>query len=115
MFCTIYRLYKNAVRLPPDVAKAGGVAGWLRVANRGSSSCQHELFANLYKDSGCRGDALLPELRCPTLKLIKGGVLLSGLEVCGYQAHQHQRWWCVPGHLDDLSLAEGAQHPLTKE
>ena len=96
VFCMVHRLYRDAVRLPPDEARAGGVPGWLYVNHRGSSSPSHVLVARLYPDQVAAGESLLPELEHVQLKLVQNGLVLMGLEAAGYHQTRHQRWWCVP-------------------
>jgi hypothetical protein len=101
VFCTVYRLYRRAERLPPEVARAGGVFGWLLVTHRGELAPQHELVARLYPSPKAEVESLIPELWYPSVKLIKEGVLLCGHEANGLSPKLHQRWWCVPGPMDD--------------
>ncbi|MBT2303996.1 hypothetical protein J7E70_26505 [Variovorax paradoxus] len=100
MFCTVYRLYRHAERMPPEMARAGGVFGWLLITHRGTLSPQHELVARLYPTPKTEVELLIPELWFPTLKLVKEGILIAGHEA-GPTAKVHQRWWCVPGPMDD--------------
>lgn len=101
VFCTVYRLYRHTERLPPELARAGGVFGWLLVTHRGKLSPRHELVARLYPTPKIEVQSLLPELWYPQLKLVKEGILIAGHEVAGLNERAHQRWWCVPGPMDD--------------
>lgn len=83
------------------MARAGGVFGWLLVTHRGTLSPQHELVARLYPSPKVEVESLLPELWYPQIKLIKEGILLCGHEAAGLNQRIHQRWWCVPGPMDD--------------
>lgn len=100
VFCTVYRIFRDGQRMPPDVIEAGGVDGWLTLANRGPMSSP-ELFARLFKAEGLHRagiDEILPVLKLPTLKRIdKGGMMLSGLEDGPrYGQMSPQKWWVVP-------------------
>lgn len=105
MFCTVYRLYHRGERLPPEEARSGGVFGWLLVTHRGALSPKHELVARLYPSHRVEVESLIPELWYPSIKLIKEGVLLCGHEANGQHTKHHQRWWCVPGPMDDGGTA----------
>lgn len=106
MFCTVYRLYRHAVRLPPEEARANGVFGWMLITHRGELSPQHELVARLYRTPKVEVQSLIPELWYPTIKLVKEGILIAGHEASGLNQTVHQRWWCVPGPRDDGGRAE---------
>lgn len=101
MFCTVYQLYRDGVRLPREEIKAGGVTGWLTLGNRGPMSPSHVLYARLFPVDGERRqelDELIPVLAGPKIKLIKGGgMLLTGSEDRLYwQPLARQSWWVVP-------------------
>lgn len=100
MFCTVYQLYRDGVRLPPEEIKAGGVVGWLTLGTRGPMATPDRYARLLPVEEAQRvgHDELIRGMRHPELKLIKGGgMLLDGVEDRFYwEPRANQKWWVVP-------------------
>ena len=97
MFCTVYPLKHNGVRLPKEEARAEGMHGWLYVGKAGPNA-PPEIHAWLMAAPGSPVGVhdLLPQLRHAQLVLVKGGgMLLKGHDsTCTYPTSQN--WWVVP-------------------
>ncbi|MGE4240330.1 MAG: hypothetical protein AB7E83_07715 [Ramlibacter sp.] len=93
LFCDVYPLRRDGVKLPAEAVQAGKRAGWLRLARPRMGPPIHEATLT---DDGRR--ELLIRLTCVTvLKIDKGGILLTGFLDNGRSAHPvRQSWWCVP-------------------
>ena len=98
MWCTIYQLYSDGVRLPPEFAKANGICGWpymhSKLPKAGMPLCRAHLLHQ--PDAPTLQELIKPLAHCH-LKLIKGGgIRLSGQEWNVDHLHIRQSWWCVP-------------------
>lgn len=47
---------------------------------------------------------VIPTLQHAQLVKVDNGIMLRGLEDGGYQKHQRQTWWVLPGVMDDLTV-----------
>lgn len=94
VFCTVYLLRENGVRLSPDEIKArGGVAGFLVFGQR---PVVPEMIANLHPKQG-DVQQLLPQLECAEVVKVRDGLMVRGLLVNWKDySSVRQSWWCVP-------------------
>lgn len=106
MWCTIYRLYKDGQRLPPEVAQANGAYGWLymysKLPGTGMPTCQAYLLKEPGAHPGIK-DVIEPLKCCSLAAIDKGSMRLNGSDT--YTQHFiRQAWLCVPGERVDASL-----------
>ena len=98
MYCTVYRLYDGqGNRLQNDVAKANGQPGWLVYRLRrpitGEPLC-HALL--LPKEGAPDQSAVLPPLNHAHLRMLHGGMRLTGQDFDAHHRYLKQAWWVVP-------------------
>ena len=98
MYCTVYRLYDGqGNRLQNDVAKAKGQCGWLvyRLQRPGTGEPFHHALL-LPKEGASDSAAVLPQLNHTRLRMLHGGMRLTGQEFDPQHRYLKQAWWVVP-------------------
>lgn len=98
MYCTVYRLYDGqGNRLPNDVAKANGQTGWLVYRLKRPSTGEPFRHALLLTKEGAHDHSeVLPTLNNAELRVLQGGLRLTGQEFDAGHRHLKQAWWVVP-------------------
>lgn len=93
----LYRLRRWGEKLPDDEVKARPQAGRLVFGKIPGTS---QNWARLMD-----GGRELDQLRTVTILQIDGGVLLSGWEQHPGRGPTRQTWYCLPGLMDDMTMA----------
>lgn len=98
MYCTVYRLYDGqGNRLQNEVARANGQSGWLVYRLRRPSTGEplhHALL--LPKEGAPDQSAVLPPLNHARLRMLQGGMRLTGQDFDPLHRYLKQAWWVVP-------------------
>lgn len=99
MWCTIYQLYKDGQRLPPEVAQASGAYGWLYMYSKLPGTGMPKNQAHLLPEPGAPPgikDVIEPLNCCNLVAIDKGSMRLNGSRTYT-QSFIRQAWLCVPG------------------
>ena len=99
MWCTIYQLYKDGQRLPPEVAQANGAYGWLYMYSKVPGTGMPKNKAYLLPEPGAHPgikDVIEPLSCCILVAIDKGSMRLNGSRT-NTQRFIRQAWICVPG------------------
>ena len=98
MYCTVYRLYDGqGNRLQNDVAKANGQPGWLVYRLKRPQTGEpfrHALL--LPKEGASDHSTVLPPLENAELRVLQGGMRLTGKDFDAHHRYLKQAWWVVP-------------------
>ncbi len=98
MYCTVYRLYDGqGNRLQNEVAKASGKPGWLVYRLKRPTTGEpfrHALL--LHKEGAPDHSEVLPPLNNAELRMLHGGMRLTGQEFDAHHRYLKQAWWVVP-------------------
>ena len=105
MWCTVYQLYEDGQRLPPEIAQASAAYGWLymysKLPGTGMPKNQAHLLSDPSAPPGIKD--VIEALNCCNLVAIdKGGRRLNGCRTYT-QSFIRQAWLCVPGERVDAS------------
>lgn len=95
MQCTLYVLRETGEKLPVEHVRTNGRRGWIEVDRFRYGPVLSARFFRSKPEPALRYNELL-ELDCLELKIVRGGILLSGLEKIGDHKHARQTWWIVP-------------------
>lgn len=98
MYCDVYLLRRQGVKLSKDDVSASKTNGWLCYATLGPLA-PPDRHAFLLKDHNGRVgfDEVLPRLLNARLRAISGGILLQGSVQPGFTGpYYRQAWWVVP-------------------
>ncbi len=98
MYCNVYRLYDGqGKRLQNEVARANGQRGWLvyRLKRPGTGEPLHHALL-LPKEGAPDHSALLPPLNHAHLRMLHGGMRLTGQDFDADHRYLKQAWWAVP-------------------
>lgn len=98
MHCTVYRLYDGqGNRLQNEVAKATKQSGWLVYRLKrpitGEPLC-HALL--LPKEGAPDHTAVLQPLWHAKIRVLQGGMRLTGQDFDAHHRYLKQAWWVVP-------------------
>ncbi|MCE1193302.1 MAG: hypothetical protein LWW96_14240 [Acidovorax sp.] len=98
MYCTVYRLYDGqGNRLHNDVAKANGQTGWLVYRLKRPQNGQPFRHALLLPKEGAPDHpAVLPTLEHAQLRMLQGGMRLTGQDFDAHHRYLKQAWWVIP-------------------
>ena len=99
MWCTVYQLYEDGQRLPPEIAQANGAYGWLYMYSRLPGTGMPKNKAHLLSEPGAPPgiNDVIEALNCCNLVAIdKGSMRLNGSR-SHTQSFISQAWRCVPG------------------
>lgn len=105
MWCTVYQLYEDGQRLPPEIAQASAAYGWLYMYSRLPGTGMPKNQAHLLSDPGAPPGIqdVIEALNCCNLAAIdKGCMRLNGCRTYT-QSFIRQAWLCVPGERVDAS------------
>lgn len=102
MWCTVYRLYLEGQRLPPEQARATGVHGWLcKQSKRPETGMPFDCAYLLPAPDAHRLNELIPPLDHCNLQFIRGGLRLNGQDWRVDHQFVRQSWWIVPDGQPD--------------
>ncbi len=103
MWCTIYQLYEDGQRLPPEIAQASGAYGWLYMYSKLPGTGMPKNQAYLLPEPGAPlgvKDVIEPLNCCNLVAIDKGRMRLNGSRT-NTQRFIRQAWICVPGERAD--------------
>ena len=97
VLCVFYQLRRFGERLPDEEVKQRPVEGMLLVEKQGNR------VTTWARRLDPKTRVPQDELQSAEILKVDGGVLVAGWEEHPGRAPTRQTWWCVPGHLDDLT------------
>lgn len=98
MYCIVYRLYDGqGNRLHNDEARANGQRGWLVYRQKRPATGEPFHHALLLPKEGAPDQAaVLPALNHARLRMLNGGMRLTGQDFDVDHRYLKQAWWVVP-------------------
>lgn len=108
MLVVAYLLRRPGEKLPADEVRAHPVCGWLYLG-QDTRKVYPSVAARLFRSDRDQVDLLEPLVYASVKKIERGGILLVGKEEVRSSLTQAQAWFCVPGPLDDLTMAGGGR------
>ncbi|RYF54288.1 MAG: hypothetical protein EOO27_24070 [Comamonadaceae bacterium] len=104
--CVVYVLRRSGAKLSKEAERSNFFVGWLYLG-RDTRRVEDEKVARLFRGHKEGATDMIEPLQHAKVKSIdRGGILITGQEPTREpNVTMPQTWWCVPGLLDDTTLA----------